>query len=68
MLRQVLGSLGTVLIEEAKEEGGGETMVEVPCLEAIEKGRVLYNTTRHNLQDEAERASDAGSDMYFGIW
>lgn len=33
----VLGSLGTVLIEETKEEGRGETVVEMPHLEASRK-------------------------------
>jgi hypothetical protein len=43
MLPQVVGSLGTVLVEEAKEEGRGETMVEVPCHEAIKKGGLFYD-------------------------
>jgi uncharacterized protein YtpQ (UPF0354 family) len=44
MLPQVLRNLNTVLIEETKEEGRGETVVEVPHLEAIKKGRILYDT------------------------
>jgi hypothetical protein len=41
VLPQVRGSLGALLVEEAKEEGRGEAMVAVVALEAIEKGRIL---------------------------